>query len=155
MSTNPVINLVDQQPDWPSFAGAPGQAIRKIVLGRTPGESGEDKKPLTINSLPPNCGTLFPHLTHLYLWGIQALSALPELPPKLECLDVTHSGPDVPAPSVVRLIGNVRQPNHVRGNEIAGHKTERRPRAGEEWLSVPEYDGVEVKSILINQTKVG
>ena len=96
MSTNPVINLVAQQPDWPSFAGAPGQAIRKIVLGRTPGESGKDKKPLSILALPADFGTLFPHLTHLYLWGIQALSALPELPPKLECLDVRDC-PDVSA----------------------------------------------------------
>jgi hypothetical protein len=56
---------------------------------------------------------------------------------------------------VARLSRNVRQPNHVRGNEIAGHKTERRPRAGEEWLAATKYNGVEVKSILINKTKVG
>jgi len=102
MTSNSVVNLVDQQPDWPSFAGAPGQAIRKIVLGRTPGESGEDKKPLAINSLPPNFGTLFPYLTHLYLWNIQNLSALPKLPPNLECLDVRGcpdlaSLPELPA----------------------------------------------------------
>ena len=48
-----------------------------------------------------------------------------------------------------------RQPNHVLANEIAGHKAERRPRAGEEWLAATKYDGVEVKSILINKTKVG
>ena len=77
---------------------------------------------------------------------------------KLECLDVTQSGPDASALSVgrvARLSGNVRQPNHVLGNEIAGQKTERRPRAGEEWLAATKYDGVEVKSILINKTKVG
>ena len=54
-----------------------------------------------------------------------------------------------------RLSGNVRQPNHVLANEIAGHKAERRPRAGEEWLAAAQDDGVEVKSILINKTKVG
>ena len=67
-------------------------------------------------------------------------------------------GPDAPAKSVgrvARLSGNVRQPNHVLANEIAGHKAERRPRAGEEWLAATKYDGVEVKSILINKTKVG
>ena len=69
-----------------------------------------------------------------------------------------ESGPDASAQSVgrvERLSGNVRQPNHVLANEIAGHKAERRPRAGEEWLAATKYDGVEVKSILINKTKVG
>src|SRR6516165_6864790 len=55
---------------------------------------------------------------------------------------------------VARLSGNVRQPNHVLANEIAGHKAERRPRAGEEWLAATKYDGTEVESILINKTKV-
>jgi hypothetical protein len=70
----------------------------------------------------------------------------------------TQSGPDASAQSVgrvARLSGNVRQPNHVLVNEIAGHKAERRPGAGEEWLAATKYDGVEVKSILINKTKVG
>ena len=77
---------------------------------------------------------------------------------KLECLHVTESGADASAHSVgrvARLSGNVRQPNHVLGNEIAADKTERRPRTGEEWLAATKYDGVEVKSILINKTKVG
>src|SRR5580658_11188449 len=77
---------------------------------------------------------------------------------ELDCLDATQSGPDASAQSVgriARLSGNVRQPNHVLANEIAGHETERRPRAGEEWLAATKYDGVEVKSILINKTKVG
>jgi hypothetical protein len=77
---------------------------------------------------------------------------------KPECLDVTQIGPDAsaqPVARVARLSGNVRQPNHVLGNEVAAHKTERRPRAGEEWLAATKYDGVEVKSILINKTEVG
>jgi hypothetical protein len=67
----------------------------------------------------------------------------------------TRSGPDASAQSVgrvARLSGNVR---HVLANEIAGHKAERRPGAGEEWLAATKNDGVEVKSILINKTKVG
>ncbi len=44
---------------------------------------------------------------------------------------------------------------NVLANEIAGHKAERRPRAGEEWLAATKYDGVDVKSMLINKTKVG
>ena len=53
------------------------------------------------------------------------------------------------------LSGNVRQPNHFLANEIAGHKAERRPGAGEEWLATTKHDGAEVESILINKTKLG
>jgi hypothetical protein len=56
---------------------------------------------------------------------------------------------------VARLSRKVRQPNHVLANQIAGHKAERRPGAGEEWFAATEYDRMEVESILINKTKVG
>jgi hypothetical protein len=56
---------------------------------------------------------------------------------------------------VARLSWNVRQPDRVLANWIAGHKTERRPGAGEEWRAVTEHEGTEVESILINKTKVG
>ena len=56
---------------------------------------------------------------------------------------------------VENLGGNVGQPDHVLADSIAGHETERRPRAGEEWLSATEYDGVEVESILVDKTEVG
>src|SRR5262249_47104307 len=49
----------------------------------------------------------------------------------------------------------VRQPNCVLTNWIAGHKAERRPGAGEEGLATAQHDGVEVEAILINKTKVG
>jgi hypothetical protein len=74
------------------------------------------------------------------------------------CRVLTQSGPDASAQSVgrvARLSRNVRQLNHVFANYIAGHKAERRPGAGEEWRAATKYDGVEVKSILINKTKVG
>src|ERR1700691_3020402 len=74
------------------------------------------------------------------------------------CRVLIQSGPDASAQSVgrvARLSGNVRQPNHVLANEIAGHKAERRPGAGEEWLAATKNDGAEVKSILINKTKRG
>src|SRR5437660_6170523 len=70
----------------------------------------------------------------------------------------TQSGPDASAHSdgrVARLSGNVGQPDHVLANQIAGHKAERRPRAGEEWLAATKYDGVEVNSILVDKTKFG
>jgi len=33
---------------------------------------------------------LYPNLTHLHLWGLQALQELPRLPGSLECLDMRH-----------------------------------------------------------------
>jgi len=68
------------------------------------------------------------------------------------------SGPDELAQSVgrvARLSRNVRQPDHVLANYIAGHKAERRPGAGEEWRATTKHDGAEVKTILIDKTKVG
>ena len=64
-----------------------------------------------------------------------------------------QSGPDPSAQSVgrvARLSGDVRQPNHVLANEIAGHKAERRPGAGEEWRAATKHEGAEIESILIN-----
>src|SRR5260370_19832728 len=54
-----------------------------------------------------------------------------------------------------RLSRNVRQPNHVIGDQIAGHQVERRPGAGEEWLATTKHDGAEVESILIDETGLG
>src|SRR5580704_14144721 len=71
---------------------------------------------------------------------------------------LTQRGPDGSAQSAGgsrALSGNVRQPNHFLVNEIAGHEAERRPGAGEEWFAATEYDGVEVKAILIDKTEVG
>jgi len=49
----------------------------------------------------------------------------------------------------------IRQSNCVIANGIGGNKAERRPWAGKEWLAATKHDGVEVESILINETKVG
>src|SRR5262245_53226913 len=49
---------------------------------------------------------------------------------------------------------NVRQPNHILANSFAVHKAERRPCPDEEWLPMTKHDGMEVESILINQTKI-
>jgi len=69
-----------------------------------------------------------------------------------------QSGLDESAQSVGRvaqLSRNISQPNRILANEIAGHKAERRPGAGEEWLAATKHDRAEVESILINKTKVG
>lgn len=50
---------------------------------------------------------------------------------------------------VARLSGNIRQPDYIPANAVAGHKAEPRPGAGEEWLARPEHDGMDVESILI------
>lgn len=84
MSSEVVINSVDQAPDWKQF----GPGVRKIVLGRTPGEGGQEEKPLRVETLPDDFARRFPNLTHLYLWGLAGLRTLPSLPPKLECLDL-------------------------------------------------------------------
>ena len=71
---------------------------------------------------------------------------------------MTQSGPDASTQFVgraARSSGNVGQPDHVLANQIAGHKAERPPGAGEEWLAATKHDGVEVELILINNTKVG
>ena len=54
----------------------------------------------------------------------------------------------------VQLSRNVRQSDHIFVNEIAGHKVKRGPGAGEEWLAATKHDGVDVESILVNQTQV-
>ncbi len=56
---------------------------------------------------------------------------------------------------VAQLNRNVRQPNHVLADSIAGHQPERRPGADEEWLAATKHDGAQVESILINETKLG
>src|ERR1700728_1000424 len=69
-----------------------------------------------------------------------------------------QSRPDASAQSVgrfARLSRHVCQPNHVLVNSIAGKKAERRSGAGEEWFAATKHDGAQVKSILINKTKVG
>ncbi len=53
----------------------------------------------------------------------------------------TQSGSVASAQSVGRVArssGNVRQPNHVLGDQIAGHEAEPRPGASEEWLAAIE-----------------
>src|SRR5690242_7819974 len=53
-----------------------------------------------------------------------------------------------------RSRGNVRQPDHVRDDQITGDKAEPRPGAREEWLAATEYDGMDVEPILVHEAKV-
>jgi nucleoside phosphorylase/GTPase SAR1 family protein len=67
-------------PAWPART----KAVRKIVLGKPPAE----KSPLAISELPDDFAARYPELTHLYLWQLEGLQCLPDLPPKLKCLDI-------------------------------------------------------------------
>src|SRR5262245_42242173 len=56
---------------------------------------------------------------------------------------------------VARLSRNVGQPDHILANTVISHKAARRPGSGEIWFAVTKDDGVQVDSILIDQTKFG
>src|SRR5258706_47286 len=79
---------------------------------------------------------------------------------RILCLIVLHtvnlrgSGPSRHRAGA-RSSRNVRQPNHVIDDHIAGHQVERGPRAGEEWRATTKHDGAEVKAVLIDQTGLG
>lgn len=81
MSDPQIIDCPNQLPDW----GQWDPRVRKIVLGKL---DGEEK--LALAALPEDLAVRFPNLTHLYLWGIAELKALPELPPGLECLEARN-----------------------------------------------------------------
>src|SRR5690348_14452844 len=53
-----------------------------------------------------------------------------------------------------RSSGNVRQPDHVRDDQIARDEAEPRPGSCEERLAVTEYDGMDVEPILVHEAEV-
>lgn len=67
--------------DWTA-----NQHVTKIVIGTLESEGGHPK--LISTQIPDNLDSLYPNLTHLYLWQIENLTYLPQLPAQLECLDV-------------------------------------------------------------------
>ncbi len=77
-----VINYTTEEPNW----SVHGSDVTKIVLGPSPGSSGEES--LRLEALPDNLAERFPALTHLYLWSIVGLRTLPKLPERLQCLDL-------------------------------------------------------------------
>src|SRR5690606_33436504 len=50
---------------------------------------------------------------------------------------------------------NIGQLDHVLANPIVSHKAKRRPGSGEIGLAVTKHDGVQVDTILVDQTKLG
>lgn len=86
-----IINSPDQIPNWDAYDAK----VVKIVVG----ELDEDKR-LTLQSLPTDFATRFPNLTHLHLWGLQGLDTMPELPPRLKCLDLRKCEGDLGLPDL-------------------------------------------------------
>lgn len=70
--------------DWQS-----DDTISKIVIGQPPQDDRVKESPVSLaNPFPENLADLYPNLTHLYLWQVNGLELLPNLPANLECLDV-------------------------------------------------------------------
>ena len=60
--------------------------VTKIVIGTLDEVDGKPK--MVGATIPNDIATLFPYLTHLHLWNIDNLEALPPLPAGLQCLDL-------------------------------------------------------------------
>lgn len=73
--------------DW-----AGDRAVAKIVVGTPPAgdayERGKSDLCTLLSAIPADLSRRYPALTHLYLWQVDNLFALPELPQGLQCLDV-------------------------------------------------------------------
>ena len=85
-----VINFEDQIPDWNQIPTEQARKLTKLVLGKFQVDelwAGEQPERLTWSPPTSSLAELFPNLTHLYLWGIEGLTELTNLPPELECLD--------------------------------------------------------------------
>ncbi|GEM_PF-3779502 len=89
---DPVIFAADGVVDWKAEADARGPYITKIAIGKL--GSDDDRAKVAGAAIPTDLATLFPQLTHLYLWNVIELNCLPQLPPALKCLDV-RDGPDL------------------------------------------------------------
>ena len=63
------------------------KGITKLVVG-TPPIQGEEEGRIQSLSLPDSLESLFPNLTHLYLWQIESLQTLPGLPANLQVIDL-------------------------------------------------------------------
>ena len=65
-------------------------------------------------------------------------------------MSLTSDEDGVPA-----LRRNVRPPNQIVGDDVAGHQVNPRPGAREEWRAAAEHDGAEVQPIFVDQAGVG
>ncbi|MDX2299526.1 MAG: hypothetical protein NW204_07365, partial [Xanthomonadaceae bacterium] len=73
---------------WHDAEDKPGaqDIVTRVVIGTL-----DANEPITItDALWQQVLAHWPTITHLHLWSIEGLNALPELPAKLECLDLRH-----------------------------------------------------------------
>lgn len=70
---------------WNTYVEKPEYEIKKIVIGNLD-FGNENNRPEV--KIPDDFAICFPAVTHLYLWRIKDLEAIPELPLSLECLDI-------------------------------------------------------------------
>jgi GTPase SAR1 family protein len=94
-TTTPRALLCEDGTKWPdrkrpfSRRAKPDPTVTKLVIGTPPTSGNDEPKKVTLaEPLPDNFAAQFPNLTHLHLWQIANLTTLPELPPKLQCLDL-------------------------------------------------------------------
>jgi len=60
--------------------------VTRVVIGELKAET-----PITMSdAIRQQLREHWPTITHLHLWSLDALTALPDLPPKLKCLDLRH-----------------------------------------------------------------
>ena len=78
-----------RKPDRPlRWASDDDRRVTKIVVG-TLASPGDEAESVTLKSpLPKDLARRFPQLSHLHLWNVENLTALPELPDTLRVLDV-------------------------------------------------------------------
>ncbi|MFM8396245.1 MAG: hypothetical protein ACKOAH_00330, partial [Pirellula sp.] len=62
--------------------------VTKLVIGNAPMTETDDDERTSLESFPSDLESLFPNLTHLYLWQIDSLTQLPRLPANIQVLDV-------------------------------------------------------------------
>ena len=61
--------------------------VTKLVLGNAPSTENNSGR-ISLEALPSDLESLFPNLTHLYLWQIDSLTQLPRLPANMQVLDL-------------------------------------------------------------------
>ncbi|MEZ5963205.1 MAG: TIR domain-containing protein [Planctomycetota bacterium] len=105
MSADP--RVVDAQSELPDFDSLDTRVVEKMVLGQLDTQQQWENVTAALHA-GGGLRARFPKLTHLYLWSLDGLDRLPDLPDSLQCLDVRKCGdlahvPALPA-TLERLI---------------------------------------------------
>jgi len=82
-----VIRAPDGKVDWSDEARTRGADVTTIIIGDDP-HAQQKGAAIDGSAIPLDLATLFPQLTHLYVWGVAKLPALPVIPSSILCIDV-------------------------------------------------------------------